>query len=139
MWQPQSITQTLGSYLSDIPSWSMAFNIKANSWSKMAAGTPASKSIFSVLTLGESKGRQRASQAVPVIKKKPTCQCRRCRRHKFDPWVGKILWRRAWQPAPLCLPGESYRQRSLVGYSPWGRKESDMTEQLHFYFHFLYF
>ena len=42
--------------------------------------------------------------------------------------VGKIPWRRQWLPTPVFLPGESHRQRSLVGYSPWGRKESDMTE-----------
>ena len=45
-------------------------------------------------------------------------------------WVGKILWRRAWQPTPVFLLGESHGQRSLAGYSPWGHKESDMTEQL---------
>ena len=45
----------------------------------------------------------------------------------FDPWVGKIPWRRAWQPTPVFLPGESHGQRSLVGYSPWDHKESDMT------------
>ena len=40
----------------------------------------------------------------------------RCR---FNPWVGKRLpWRRAWQPTPVFLPGESHGQRSLVGYSP---------------------
>ena len=49
----------------------------------------------------------------------------RCR---FDPWVGKIPWRRKWQPTPVFLPGESYGQRSLAGYSPWGHKELDMTE-----------
>ena len=43
---------------------------------------------------------------------------RQCRRHGFDPWVGKILWRRKWQPTPVFLPGESHGQRSLVGYSP---------------------
>ena len=46
----------------------------------------------------------------------------------FDPWVGKIPWRRAWQPTPVFLPGESHGQRSLAGYSPQGRKESDTTE-----------
>ena len=40
-------------------------------------------------------------------------------------------WRRKWQPTPVFLPGESHGQRSLVGYSPWDRKESDMTERLH--------
>ena len=42
--------------------------------------------------------------------------------------VGKIPWRRAWQPTTVFLPGKSHRQRSLAGYSPWGCKESDMTE-----------
>ena len=43
-------------------------------------------------------------------------------------------WRRAWQPTPVFLPGESHGRRRLVGYSPWGRKESDTTERLHFHF-----
>ena len=44
--------------------------------------------------------------------------------------VGKILWRRAWQPTPVFLPGESHGQRSLAGYSLWDCKESDTTEWL---------
>ena len=52
----------------------------------------------------------------------------------LDSWVGKIPWRRKWKPTPVLLPGESHGGRSLVGYSPWGRKESDMTERLHFHF-----
>ena len=51
---------------------------------------------------------------------------------QFDPWVGKIPWRRKWQPIPVLLPGESHGGRSLVGYSPWGRKQLDVTERLHF-------
>ena len=50
------------------------------------------------------------------------------RRPGFDPWVGKIFWRRSWQPTPVFLPRESHGQRSLQGCSPWGRKESDTTE-----------
>ena len=46
----------------------------------------------------------------------------------FDPWVGKIPWRREWQPTTVFLPGEFHGQRSLVDYSPWGCKESDATE-----------
>ena len=53
-------------------------------------------------------------------------------RPRFDPWVGKIRWRRHWQPTPVFMPGKSHGQRSLMGYSPWGRKESDTTERLHF-------
>ena len=41
-------------------------------------------------------------------------------------------WRRKWQSTPVFLPGKSHGQRSLAGYSPWGRKESDKTERLHF-------
>ena len=62
--------------------------------------------------------------------KEPTCQCRRQKRCRLGPWVGKIPWRRAWQPTPVLSPGESHVQRSLAGYSPWGRKESAMTERL---------
>ena len=56
------------------------------------------------------------------------------RRCGFYPWVGKIPWRRAWQPTPVFLPGKSHRQRSLVGYSPWGLKESK-TKQLSMHEH----
>ena len=52
----------------------------------------------------------------------------------FDPWVGKIPWRRKWQPTPVFLPGKSHGWRSLVGYSPWGHKESGTTKWLHFLF-----
>ena len=50
--------------------------------------------------------------------KEPACQCSRPKRQGFYPWVGKIPWRKAWQPTPVFLPGESQGQRSLVGYSP---------------------
>ena len=60
--------------------------------------------------------------------KESTCHCRRCKRHGFDPWIGKIPWRRKWQPTPVFLPGESQGQRNLEWYSPCGWKESDMTE-----------
>jgi len=49
-------------------------------------------------------------------------------RRGFDPWVGKIPWRRAWQPTPVFLPGEAIGQRNLAGYSPRGHKESDTAE-----------
>ena len=47
---------------------------------------------------------------------------------KFNPWAGKIRWRRKWQPTPVFLPGESHGQRSLVGYGPWVCKESNVTD-----------
>ena len=55
------------------------------------------------------------------------CQCRTFR---FDLWVRKIPQRRKWKPTPIFLPGDSHGQRSLVGYSPLGHKESDTTERL---------
>ena len=58
----------------------------------------------------------------------PACQCRRCKKRGLEPWVQKIPCTRVWQPTPVFPPGESYGQRSLVGYSLWGRIESDTTE-----------
>ena len=54
--------------------------------------------------------------------KESACQCRRCR---FNPWFRKIPWKRKWQPTPVFLPGKSHGRKHLVGYSPWGHKESD--------------
>ena len=68
----------------------------------------------------------RASLVAQRLKRLPQCG-----RPGFDPWVRKIPWRRKWQPTPVLLPGESHGCRSLVGYSPRGRKESDTTERLH--------
>ena len=53
-----------------------------------------------------------------VSGKEPTCQSRKDKRRGFDPWAGKIPWRRAWQPTPVSLPGESHGQRSLEGNGP---------------------
>ena len=61
--------------------------------------------------------------------KESTCQCRR---HEFDLWVGKIPWRKKWQPTPVFLPDKCHGQRSLVGYHPWDLKrvkDSLATEQ----------
>ena len=59
-----------------------------------------------------------ASLVLLVVKKKPACQCSRCKRHGFNPWVGKIAWRRAWQSTPAFLSGESHAKRSLADCSP---------------------
>ena len=60
---------------------------------------------------------------------------RRHKRCRIDPWIGKIPWSRKWQAAPVFFSGKSHGQRSLVGYSPWGCKESDTTEQLSMHIH----
>ena len=67
-----------------------------------------------------------APQAALVVKNLPA-DVGDITRGGFDPWVGKIPWRRKWQPAPVFLPRESHGQRSLVGYSPGGHRESDMA------------
>ena len=54
----------------------------------------------------------------------------------FNHWVRKIPWKREWLPIPVFLPGEFHGQRSMVGYSPWGCKELDMTEWSDQHFHF---
>ena len=61
------------------------------------------------------------------------CQSRRHKRQGFDPCFGKISWRRIWQLTPVFLPGKFHGQRSLVGFSPRGRKELDTTEYAHVY------
>ena len=60
--------------------------------------------------------------------KEPACQCRRHKRYRLGAWVGKIPFRRAWQPTPVLLPGEFHGQENLVGYSLQGHKGSDTTE-----------
>ena len=60
--------------------------------------------------------------------KESTCQCRRGKRYRLSPWVGRILWSRGWQPTPVCLPGKF--QRSLADYSPWDPKDLDMAEHI---------
>ena len=68
-----------------------------------------------------------SSQVAPVVENLWPVQ--ETERHTLDPWVGKIPWRRAWQPTPVFLPGESCGQRSLAGYTvQGGGKELDTTE-----------
>ena len=60
--------------------------------------------------------------------KEVTCQCRRCQKQEFEPWVGKILWRSGLENTPVFLPGESYGHRSLKVYCPQDLRELNMTE-----------
>ena len=80
------------------------------------------------LYLTTSIVNKRASQWLSG--KESTCQCVRCRRHRFDSWIRKIPWRRKCQPTPVFLPGESHGQKSLVDHSLGDCKELDLTEQL---------
>ena len=76
---------------------------------------PPGKSLFFLAMPGGSEGKS---------------ICMQCRRPGFNPWVRKIPWRRKWQPTPVLLSGKSHGRKSLIGYSPRGCKESDMTERL---------
>ena len=72
---------------------------------------------------GRSPGEGIASLVAQMVKNRL-----QCRRPGFDPWVGKILWRRAWQRTPYFCLENPHGQRSLAGCSPWGCNESDTTE-----------
>ena len=105
------------------------------SWVKGSLSFPLKEEKMIALHIFRSPRTHELTLCLPVLGvrglpwsrsgKESACQYRR---PWFDPWVGKIPWRRAWQPTALFLSGESHGQRSLVDYSPWGRKESDMTE-----------
>ena len=80
------------------------------------------------------KSKSYLQEVVPVVPVLPDVQVHQPVKQatcEFDPWVRKTPWRRKWQPTPVVLPGKFHGQRSLVGYSPWGREESDMTECKH--------
>ena len=92
---------------------------------------PKETKLVNLISLDVLKGHKTAHlgvwEVVLVVKNLPA---NAGDRRGFSPWVWKIPWRRAWQPTPVFLPGESHGERSLVGYSPWGCKESDVTEWL---------
>ena len=103
--------------------------------------SPQVKKLKLLLVWGRNKGIEKevkhkylaafimvhVSLVAQMVKKKKKV-CLQCRRPGFNPWVGKIPWRRKWQPTPVFLSGKSHGQRSLAGYSPWGHKELDTTE-----------
>ena len=76
-------------------------------------------SRVAAVTLCNCRGWAKNPQLQPLaFGMLPLGNCLQWRRPRFDPWVGKIPWRRKGQPTPVFLPGEFHRQRSLVGYSP---------------------
>ena len=82
---------------------------------------------FLIVELQEFLYKFWTSQVAQWVKNLPAIQRhRRCGRRRFDPWVGKIPWKRKWQPTPVFSPGASHGPRSLSGYSSWGCKESDV-------------
>ena len=88
-------------------------------------------SFFSLLLLLLSNGSNRVSLVAQL--QRICLQCRSHRKLRFYPWVGKIPWRKSWQPTPVFLPGESCGQRSLADYGPYGRKSQTQLNQLSMY------
>ena len=97
------------------PGWlpSLGSHRVGHDWSNLAA---AAATEYKMCFPGGASGKE------------PACQGRRHKRHRFDPWMGKMSWRRAWQPTLVFLPGESHGQRSLDCCSPQGHKDSDTIE-----------
>ena len=93
---------------------------------KLRTNWPIKKSYF---YLNESTLNLCTNTGLPSGEE-PACQYKRRRRCRFNPWIGKIPWRRKWQPNPVFLPRKFHWQRSLAGYSPQGCKELDTTEHI---------
>ena len=119
-----------GSDMTERPSLHFTSPLPKSDWLHSPPGHSRSTDSFSMqaCTLLPSPGTSLVAQMVKT--------CLQCGRPRFSPWVGKISWRRKWQPTPVFLLGKSHGWRSLVAYSPWGPKESDTTEPLHFHFPF---
>ena len=116
-------TRTTPSYILGFPGGSVVKN--------PPAGEARDVGLIPVLGRSPGVGKWQPTLASLVAQRSI---CLQCGRPGFDPWVGKIPWRKKWQHTPVFLPGEPHGWRSLVGYSPRGRKESDTTERLHFSF-----
>ena len=117
----------LSNYIS-VLTWITKFylgSIMCGKWSQSmlvhdAYGSPLTQSKW------QGKDNWRGISRVMLAGKEPVCQCNRHKRCRFNPWVGKIPWRKAWQSTPVLLPEETHGQRSLgrgVAYSPRGGKE----------------
>ena len=128
--------------------WSMGFS-RQEYWSGLPFPSPGdlpnpgiepgSPALQTDTLPSEPPGLLTTTTAAKIIKTDYTkywqeSVCLQCRRPGFNFRVGKIPWRRKWQSTPALLPGKSHGQRSLIGYSPQGRKESDTTERLHFHY-----
>ena len=85
--------------------------------------------VWKFMTSKEKKCNSKNIKRLPWWLR-PSRICLKCRTSGFDPWVGKICWKREWLPSPVLLPEEFHGQRNLEGYSPWGRKESGLPHVL---------
>ena len=94
--------------------WPGEFHGLYNPWGRKKSD--ATQRLSLSLSLWQlRKGGKREGFPGGASGKEPACQCRRYKRHGFDPWISKIPWRRTWQPTPVFLPGECHGQKSLEG------------------------
>ena len=98
---------------------SMRSHRVGHDWSDLAAAAAAGTSLLCVVYLDDFSHGSDGKEI-----------CLQCGRPGFNPWIGKLPWRKEWQPTPIFLPGEFHGQRTLAGYSPRCCKELDMTEWL---------
>ena len=144
-WQPWA-PGTVGSWYPDSPEGAEEAEATGEEKASLAGGSPkaagrhqcpvritpeALACYFSPCGSEPAPRFMTSSKGFPlgtVVKKLPAKQ--EVQEIQFDSWVRTILWRRKWQLTPVFLPGKSHGQRSLTGYSLWGRQESDMTEQV---------
>ena len=108
--------------MTDRGAWLATFHRVTRSQTRLTNWTTTTSSL---VVFSEVPVQYQASLVAQSVKNPPAVG-----ETGFDPWVRKIPWRRAWQPTPVLLPGESHGQRSLAGCSPWGGTKSDMTERL---------
>ena len=118
-----------------VSKWEINYSVKNSSF--LQNENPTYSTYVSTHTYEQEKGEEDGARLFPLVTVEVRittflnhlyCDYRICKRCGFSPWDRKTPWRRKWQPAPVFLPGESHGQRSLVGYSLWGHKESDTTE-----------
>ena len=120
-------------YLVDLVPRGFALTLPVLLWREASLGPPSTTGWrtrvmeFKMLPVRQWKFGRHSAVGFPggSAGKESACNVRRS---EFDPWVRKIPWRRDWPPTPVFLPRESHGQRRLVGYSPWGGKDSRITE-----------
>ena len=118
----REISQDSGGLLLDISGYSM-YSIMIVIFYKMLLGKMPPISLHFLQLFSRNKHNNKAlvfllGFPAGTSGREPACQCKRHERCKFDPWIQKIPWSRAWQLTPIFLPGESNGHRSLAGYSP---------------------
>ena len=112
------------------PSKCFSALVKISPCGKLKTNKQTNKQNSAVCCIQEINFKYEESEGSPgsTSRKEPSSQCRRHERCGFDPWVGKIPWRRVWQVIPYSCLKNPHGQRSLVGYCPQSHKELAKTD-----------